>query len=476
MYDLFFSYAGVDDEPRLPGRDETRWVTYFRKCLLTAVDRKLGRRGSVQVFWDRKELASSNAPLTPELKNDLDRTAIFVAIVSRSYLHPECWCNLERKHFLAGLGSTPQERAAQRRIWIIHIEEILTAQWQEAFFPDVKAQVFDEKDADDRVRLPLLGNDAKADQRFLDRVEDLAEAIADRLKEMQLNQKKVPVDPLRRVFLAECTSDLDSERLKMKLFLEEKGWLILPESDYDDANYEALLERDLKASLAFVQLIGPYPWKRGGFDVRQNEKAKALDIPRFRRRDLEIELNAVAEPQRTFISAPGVIAAGFEDFKTYLDGELNALWQARHPPVHPHGTTTPLVRVAVQAEKRDQFWLQTYDWLQRINVLPYLLKPDESFEEKHRFEPCHGFLILCDAAASLEGRFSPRDQIDQCRIIQMREKDNARRPPVGLVYWPPPQPVWAQLLRSSALKMYKIVADAPAELEDFLAEVRRVAS
>jgi hypothetical protein len=243
------------------------------------------------VFWDRTELASSNAPLTPELKNDLDRTAILVAIVSGSYLHPECWCNLEREHFLAGLGSTPEQRAAQRRIFIIQIEEMPVAQWQKAFFPDVKAQVFYEKDADDRVRLPLPG-DAKTDQRFLDRVENLAEAIAARLKdmqlnqkdlaeaiatgleEMQLNQKKVPVDPLRRVFLAECTPGLDNERLKMKLFLEEKGWLVLPESDYDNTNYDVLLERDLRSALAFVQLIGPFPWKRGGFDVRQNEKAK----------------------------------------------------------------------------------------------------------------------------------------------------------------------------------------------------------
>jgi hypothetical protein len=82
-----------------------------------------------------------------------------VAIVSGNYLHPACWCNLEREHFLARLGITPQERAAQRRIWIIQIEEVPTAQWQEAFFPDVKAQVFCERDADDRVRLPLLGID-----------------------------------------------------------------------------------------------------------------------------------------------------------------------------------------------------------------------------------------------------------------------------------------------------------------------------
>jgi len=327
------------------------------------------------------------------------------------------------------------------------------------------------------VRLLLPGADVKADQRFLDRVEDLAEGIAARLEEMRLCSEKVEPDPLRRVFLAECTGELESDRLKMKLFLEEKGWFILPEFDYDDANYEALLERDLRSALAFVQLIGPYAWKRGGFDVRQNEKATALKIPRFRRRDPEIKLDTVAEPHRAFISAADVIASGFEDFKAHLERELRTLCQAKQLPARPQGDAPPLVRVAVRAKKVDLLWTQVFEWLQMRNILAYLLKPEESFEEKHRIEPCHGFLILCDAEALPEGPLSPRDQIEQCRIIQMREKDDARRPPVGVAYWPPPPlPAWPLLLRSMAPKMHRIVADTPLELDNFLAEVRRVAS
>lgn len=474
-YDLFFSYATVDNTERLPGRKDTRWVNYFRKCLLTAIDRKIGRQDSIKAFFDERELAASNAPLTPALQEALNRTAVFIAIVSGSYLHPQCWCNLERAHYLETLGDTPEKRAAQRRVWVIQTEEIPNAQWQKAFYPDVKAPVFYEKDAEDRVRLLLPGIDAKADQRFLDRVEDLAERIAERLKEMKNPKPPVPPDPLRRVFLAECTADLEGDRLKMKRFLEERGWLILPESEYNDLNYQASVERDLRSALAFVQLIGPYPWKIGGFDVRQNENASALDIPRFRRRDLGIERDAIAEPHRSFVFAPDVMAAGLEDFKTYLDEELRLLLQAKQPPERPSGNTAPLVRVAVRAESRDPLWIQAFDWLQTSNILGSLLTAEESFEEKHRSEPCHGFLILCDAVALREGPLSLRDQIDQCRVIQMREKDDARRPPVGVAYWPPPPPVWAQLLRSGALKMHQIVANAPVELDKFFAEVRRVA-
>jgi hypothetical protein len=473
-YDLFFSYATVDDKERLHGDVETRWVTYFRKCLLQAVDRKIGRDDSIKVFLDSKEFASSNAPLTRALIDALDKTAVFIAIVSTGYLHHECWCNLEREHFLASLGDTPEERAAKRRLWIILIEDIPNTTWQAAFFPDMKAQVFYEKDADGIARLPLPG-DREVNKRFMARIDDLAKELTARLKEMRESSPPMRSDPLRRVFLAECTPDLETDQSKMKCFLEERGWLILPEFNYPESNYEALLERDLRSALAFVQLIGPYPWKRGGFDVRQNEKATTLHVPRFRRRDPGIEMNTVDEPHRTFAFAPDVIATGLVDFKADLDRNLRELWQAKQPAERPEGNAEPLVRVAVRAESRDPLWAQAWDWFQTSNILASQLTQEESFEEKHRTEPCHGFLMLCDAKALQEGSSSLRDHLDQCRQIQLREKDVARCPPVGVAYWPPPPPVWALLLRSGVRKMYRIVADAPAELDNFFAEVRRVA-
>jgi hypothetical protein len=121
-------------------------------------------------------------------------------------------------------------------------------------------------------------------------------------------------------------------------------------------SYESLLEGDLRSALAFVQLIGPYPWKRGGFDVRQNEKAKALHIRRFRRRDPGVEITTVAEPHRSFVFAPDVIATGLEDFKLHLDSELRVLREAKQPPDRLGRSTAPPVRVAVHATSRDLLW------------------------------------------------------------------------------------------------------------------------
>ena len=80
-----------------------------------------------------------------------------------------------------------------------------------------------------------------------------------------------------------------------------------------------------------MQLLGPYLWKRGGFDRIQNDAASALGIPRFRYRSSEIDLAKVDEKQREFLSAPEIIATGFEDFKAHLEKELAVLAQRRKP-------------------------------------------------------------------------------------------------------------------------------------------------
>ena len=72
---------------------------------------------------------------------------------------------------------------------------------------------------------------------------------------------------------------MEDPRDRMKAFLEELGWTVLPGGEYPEDQYRSALEKGLKESLAFVQLIGPYPWKRGGFDRIQNEAASALGHP-----------------------------------------------------------------------------------------------------------------------------------------------------------------------------------------------------
>ncbi len=78
----------------------------------------------------------------------------------------------------------------------------------------------------------------------------------------------------RAVYLAEATQDMEDARERLAVFLGEHGWKVYPDEAYPDDEYQDRVREDLKKSLAYVQLLGPYPWKRGNFDQLQVECAR----------------------------------------------------------------------------------------------------------------------------------------------------------------------------------------------------------
>jgi hypothetical protein len=277
------------------------------------------------------------------------------------------------------------------------------------------------------------------------------------------------------VYLAESTSDMDELRDRMKVFLEDLNWMVLPAEPYPEKEYRTRLDEDLRRCRAFVQLLGPYPWKRGGFDKIQSEAAAALSIARYRYRSPEIELAKVESSHGDFLAAPDIITAGFDDFKEYLRKKLVVLAQRLDQPFATD--IPPRVLVALRCENADLLWEKVFQWLYEQEHLNYYqLRADESFFTAFQAEPCSGFLVVCDASALQDDDKSPRDLLEQCRHIQLRQKDATRRPPVALVYWPPPPPKWAFLLRSIPLKLHRILGDQPVNLKDFFTEVRKTAA
>ncbi len=179
---------------------------------------------------------------------------------------------------------------------------------------------------------------------------------------------------------------------------------------------------------------------------------------------------------REFLTAPDVIASGFEDFKDHLAKKLTVLAQQRDraPGVPGEQHIPPLVVVAIRSPNPDPLWDRVFQWIyEQEGIDPYQLRSGETIDSRSQAEPCHGFLIACDATA-LDDE-SPREVIEQCRQVQLREKNTARQPPVALVYWPPPSPSWAKLLRTTPRKLHRVLGDEPDKLNDFFAEVRKVA-
>src|SRR5512135_1378195 len=94
-YDIFVSYAHVDDEP-YPGVD-AGWVSTLIKCIKTKLSQRLGRSDAYSLFMDHQ--LARHVKLTPQLMDALHRSAILIVILSPCYVASD-WCNREKNTFL----------------------------------------------------------------------------------------------------------------------------------------------------------------------------------------------------------------------------------------------------------------------------------------------------------------------------------------------------------------------------------------
>src|SRR6266446_254357 len=147
-HDIFLSYACMDNEPAIPGRPNSAWVTTFREVLFGRLKGLLAREPNV--FFDNSDL-SGNSALTPRIEAALNDSHLFVAISSPAY-YARPWCKLERTRFIARLQPNP---VAAERVFVIHITDvdplIQPRAWQSEFFPDLKGYYFYREHTDGRL-------------------------------------------------------------------------------------------------------------------------------------------------------------------------------------------------------------------------------------------------------------------------------------------------------------------------------------
>ena len=98
-HDVFISYAHVDDLPLDPARpgQSVGWVTTLVQHLENFLGQEIGRAEGFTVWRDKYNLRGNNS-LTPEIKAELERTALFIAILSPGYI-ASAWCPDEARFF-----------------------------------------------------------------------------------------------------------------------------------------------------------------------------------------------------------------------------------------------------------------------------------------------------------------------------------------------------------------------------------------
>jgi TIR domain len=252
--DVFISYAHLDDDTHFP--ETSGWVAQFHADLVQYVTGRLGQQAQI---WRDCEIRS-NEDFDRKIRARLVRTATFLSIMSPSFMKRE-WCLMELQKFTEQAQQNLGVLFDGEKSRIFKVEKLpterrnLPVQLQGTggykFYrdhPDRPGQAY--------VFRPILGGDYV--REYLQRLEDLAGDIVKVMEGMAGISVSRTGGPQLGVYLAETTSDLDSEASEIRRDLKSRGYAVFPQGDmpYRAADFSAKVREYLSRSVLSVQLVG----------------------------------------------------------------------------------------------------------------------------------------------------------------------------------------------------------------------------
>ena len=159
---------------------------------------------------------------------------------------------------------------------------------------------------------------------------------------------KIPV-----IFLAEVTDDLDGLRDQVKRYLDQQGIRVLPEVWYprDTQAFQEAVDRDLRLSTAFVQLLGPIrgkslPGSSFSYVALQHQLGISALKPILQWRDPRLDLRCIEDSgHRALLEGDTVQAVDLETFKEEIVKHSKKAEERRPRPAGP-----PFVFVNIERE------------------------------------------------------------------------------------------------------------------------------
>lgn len=312
-HDIFLSYAHVDNE-KVFGKEG--WVSTLVTNLCLLVNRKLRRKDSVSIWWDKTNL-HGNDEITPEIHEKVQNSATILLVMSPGYLGSQ-WCIQELELFFEKLPD-----GSGKRIFVVDLQPPDKDQETTEELADILGYRFWYFDKDNnRVRALEIDAPEPHKTNYIRRVEDLASDISHRLKTMAKETPSASEEPKATVYLAEVTDDLDLRRDQVRRYMEDDQIRALPTRRYlEGQTFHKALVEDLKQCTLFVQLLGEFPGKTPpeilqGYTRLQLKEAKALNLPILQWRDPTLVVEEVAsKDQRELLESETVYAESLESFK-----------------------------------------------------------------------------------------------------------------------------------------------------------------
>lgn len=240
LYDIFVSYARVDDDP--PPGVEHGWVSTCVSVVRKYLARELGRKELVRLWMDY-ELRGSDA-VTTAIHQQLATTRVLLLFLSKGYLESR-WCMEELTTF------TRRVEAGGGCVFPVYVSPIDSIP---APLTNLLKYSFWKEDQQGRPR--TLGDpapNAGREPEYYHLARDLARDLAAKLAGIAASDATGATGPGTRIFVGGADQDLDLVRAAATALRERGLSCRLPITaipDFDPATPRAEVRRDFEDGLA----------------------------------------------------------------------------------------------------------------------------------------------------------------------------------------------------------------------------------
>jgi hypothetical protein len=331
--DIFISYRHASNA------SEDKWVDVFRKKLEESLTDLVGK---VTIWQDTDGLRAGDQ-WRPEIAAALDTTAIFLAVVSRTYFDSDV-CRSELDCFLAKVKDSDEE--TRRRIVPIFKHPPKPDQELPPELAEFQDHKFFQLDppGSHHFREFIPGRDEKTGRDFSETFSRLAQDLTYCLETLSGQARKRMLGP---VYLAKVGPELHSEREKLRSDLLQRGYMVVPERLYlwNAVDFGQKIAGDLDAAKLCIHLVG----RTASIEPETHRHAKLqleLAAAAMKRKGKPPPLVWIQPAKETDDTARSLINfveqdlanegveyshVGLEDFKTDIYAKL----QLQQPPVSP---------------------------------------------------------------------------------------------------------------------------------------------
>jgi hypothetical protein len=312
-HDIFLSYARVDNDSALGAEG---WVDSLKKLLETELSKLVGRLGLVKIWMDIRHL-DPNQYFDDEIRNAIRGSGVFLALTSRGYLHPDCYCRHELKEFFQKAQESPESLRVGTRSRIVNalLYNIHHDDWPPEYNGIGASKLFDTSQTD-------LGDPSRANSElFHSQVKELARQIYKLLDEYKKTftapcPQPAP-GPEPRIFLADTTESLTELRSSIVHALKKEGIETFARTPppYAPLEHDQLVTQRISSADLAVHLFDSSPGEKyidgdGGKTFLQRQAELGLT---------HAKSQFIWVPPKALVDIPSIKDQGYREFLSSLE-------------------------------------------------------------------------------------------------------------------------------------------------------------